>query len=74
MKIILILILIIILLYLNTNYEHMTNFEDEINNSTKTYLDNILHLDICQIQQPQIGKNRGYVNWQKIYDYDNRLY
>jgi len=76
MKIIILLILILVLyiLYLNNNYEHMTNISDAVIISRNNNLRNILHNDVCQIQQPFIGKNRSHVNWQKIHDYHNYNY
>lgn len=53
----------------NNNDEHMTNISDSIDESVNLIKKKMLHHDICQIQQPQFGKNRPYVNWQKIHDY-----
>jgi hypothetical protein len=72
--IILIIIVLIYILYSKTNYEYMTNLSDAVFISRNNSLCNILHNDVCQIQQPFIGKNRSYVNWQKIHDYHNYNY
>ncbi len=76
MEILIILILIVILymIYSYSNIEHMTNLSLAIDKSVDESLDNILHYDVCQIQQPQLGKNRPYVNWQKIHNYHNINY
>lgn len=72
--VILIIIAIIYVLYSNSKYEHMTNLSDAVIISRNNCLRNILHNDVCQIQQPFIGKNRSHVNWQKIHDYHNYNY
>jgi hypothetical protein len=67
-KIILIFVLLYIL-YSWPSYEHMKPLSAYIDESVDDFKDEILHHDVCQIQQPQLGKGRPYVNWQKIHDY-----
>ena len=77
LHLILILIIIAYLMYLNSlnkSYEHMTNLSEQIDKSVNAYINKIHHYDVCQIQQPQLGKNRPYVNWQKIHDYGDLPY
>jgi hypothetical protein len=76
MKIVLMILLLIFfyVLYKRENYEHMTNFGEYIKQNKECDLNNMLHLDVCQIQQPQLGKDRPYVNWAKIHNYYNFLY
>ena len=75
-ELIILLIVVIIAYYVYTKYyyEHMTNFGPIINASVQKYEDDINHYYVCQTQQPQIGKNRPYANWQKIHNYGNVPY
>lgn len=71
MKFIVIIIVIFFvcsLCYYN-RYEHMTDFGPYIDQSVNNYINKMQHYDVCQIQQPQLGKGRPYVNWQKIHNY-----
>ena len=65
-KILILISICIIAVYFNKSYEHMTDLSGYIDQSVNNNLNEILHYDVCQIQQPQLGKNRPYVNWQKI--------
>lgn len=76
-KAIIIIVILIVLYYAYISYynEHfVTNFGPIINASVQKYQDDINHYYVCQIQQPQIGKNRPYVNWQKIHKYGDIPY
>lgn len=72
--IILITIILIYIIYNRYQYEHMTpELTKDINISKKYFSNETQHTDTCQIQQPQSGKGRPYVNWQKIHNYTSGL-
>jgi hypothetical protein len=77
MHLIIIILIILILIYIIYNkyqYEHMTpELEKDITLSKKYFSNEAQHTDICQIQQPQLGKGRPYVNWQKIHNFTTGL-
>lgn len=74
-EIILILIVVCaIAVYFNKSYEHMSNLSEYIDTSVNNSLNEMQHYNVCQIQQPQLGKNRPYVNWQKIHNYGSLPY
>lgn len=74
-KLVLIILLIVIYLtYFNKSYENMGNLSEYIDKSVLCSTNKMQHHDVCQIQQPQLGKNRPYVNWQKIHEYGSNPY